>query len=71
MAIHCENNFASEGEDEQSKVYAEYEKLGLSASPFKKVKYFIPYSSDMSSKQSTYLSKNEVDEYISEDILSS
>lgn len=70
MAIHCENNFASEGEDERSKVYAEYEKLGLSASPFKKVKYFIPYSSDMSSKQSTYLSKNEVDEYISEDILS-
>lgn len=69
MAIDCENDFESEGEDERSRVFDEYNKLGLSASPFKKVKYYIPYASNMSAKQSTYLSKDEVDEYISEDKL--
>lgn len=67
MAIDCENDFATEGEEKRNKVFAEYEKLGLSASPFKKVKYYIPYSSDMSAKQSTYLSKDEVNDYIFED----
>ncbi|WP_419021704.1 ATP-binding protein [Holdemanella sp.] len=69
MAIDSKNDFIKEGEEEKNKVYAEYERLGLSASPFKKVNYYIPYSSDMSAKQSTYLTKDEIEDYISEDKL--
>lgn len=69
MAIDSENDFVKEGEEEKNRVNAEYERLGLSASPFKKVKYYIPYSSDMSAKQSTYLTKDEIEDYISEDKL--
>ena len=69
MAIDCENDFSKEGKEERNRVYAEYERLGLSVSPFKKVKYYIPYSSDMSAKQSTYLTINEIEDYISEDKL--
>lgn len=64
MAIDCPNDFAMEGTSERDRVYAEYDALGLSTEPFKKVKYYIPYSSDMSARQSTYLSKNDVEDYI-------
>lgn len=64
MAIDCPNDFATEGESEKNRVYAEYDALGLSTEPFKRVKYYIPYSSDLSARQSTYLSKNDVVEYI-------
>ena len=64
MAIDCPNDFATEGESEKNRVYAEYDALGLSTEPFKRVKYYIPYSSDLSARQSTYLSKNDVEEYI-------
>lgn len=64
MAIDSPNDFATEGTSERDRVYAEYDALGLSTEPFKKVKYYIPYSSDMSARQSTYLSKNDVEDYI-------
>jgi DNA helicase HerA-like ATPase len=43
----------------------EYEDLGISAEPFKLVKYFIPYSTENNVKQNTYLSKEEINNYIS------
>lgn len=64
MAIDCPNDFATEGTSERDRVYAEYDALGLSTEPFKRVKYYIPYSSDMSARQATYLSKNDVEDYI-------
>lgn len=58
MAIDkpCENI------DDQTK--HEYEKLKISYEPFKNVKYFIPYSVENNVKQNTYLSKNEINDYI-------
>lgn len=64
MAIDSANDFAEEGEDERNRVYEEYKKLELSTEPFKKVKYYIPFSSDMSAKQSTYLSLDDIENYI-------
>ena len=69
MAIDCENDFAKDGIEERNRVIKEYADIGLSADPFKKVKYYIPFSSDLSAKQSTYLSKEEIDDYIAEDKL--
>lgn len=34
---------------------ADYAKLGLSQTPFKKVKYYVPFFDSKSPKQSTYL----------------
>lgn len=70
MAIHCPNDFSDDNPGEKEKVYQEYKNLNLSNEPFKQVKYFIPYYSNSSAKQSTYLSKEDIEEYISEDILS-
>lgn len=66
MAIHSPNDFKDDSEGEKEKVYQEYKDLGLSIEPFKKVKYFIPYSSNSSAKQSTYLPKEDIEEYIRE-----
>lgn len=66
MAIHSPNDFSEEGEEEKKKVYNEYKNLNLSTEPFKKVKYFIPYSSPLSAKQSTYLPLEDIEEYIKE-----
>lgn len=66
MAIDCENDFATEGEEERNRVYEEYAKLGLTTSPFKKVHYYIPYSDTLSAKQATYLNKDDIADYISE-----
>lgn len=64
MAIHSPNDFKEDSEGEKERVYQEYKDLGLSTEPFKKVKYFIPYSSNSSAKQSTYLPKEDIEEYI-------
>lgn len=64
MAIDCQNHFSDEGEDERNRVYTEYEKLGLSTEPFRNVQYFIPYYSNMTEKRSTYLSKEDVEDYM-------
>jgi DNA helicase HerA-like ATPase len=68
MAIDRPNDF--EGKIElQDKTLAEYNNLGLSKEPFKKVKYFIPFSEPTSAKRSTYLDKDDVDFYIKADKL--
>lgn len=64
MAIDSENDFAEDGEEERQRVYAEYKSLGLSTVPFKQVHYYIPYYDSMSEKRSTYLTKEEVEDYI-------
>lgn len=69
MAIHCPNDFTDDNPGEKEKVYQEYKNLNLSNEPFKQVKYFIPYCNNNSAKQSTYLPKEDIDEYIDEDIL--
>lgn len=66
MAIHSPNDFKDDSDGEKERVYQEYKDLGLSTEPFKKVKYFIPYSSNSSAKQSTYLPKEDIEEYIRE-----
>jgi len=63
MAIDREN------EDLDSATIDEYNQLGLSTAPFKNVKYFVPYSSPNSAKQNTYLSKDDIDDYIENDQL--
>ena len=68
MAIHEKNNFDGKTKlrDETLKNYAE---MGLSTEPFKKVRYFIPFSEPTSAKRSTYLEKDDIDEYIKNDKL--
>lgn len=69
MAIDTENDFADDGESERQRVLDEYASLGLSGSPFKQVHYYIPYYSNMTEKRSTYLSKEDVADYMKEGIL--
>lgn len=66
MAIDRPNDFSTDGPDERLRTYAEYKALGLSTEPFKNVKYFIPYSSPLSPKQSTYLSADDVETYVAD-----
>ena len=66
MAIDRPNDFSEDPAGEQVRVYKEYKELGLNTEPFRQVKYFIPYSSELSAKQSTYLPKADVAEYIRE-----
>ena len=66
MAIDRPNDFSEDPVGEQQRVYKEYKELGLNTEPFRQVKYFIPYSSDLSAKQSTYIPKADVEEYIRE-----
>ena len=63
MAIDKPNDFGGNAEL-RDKVLAEYTTMGLTTEPFKKVKYFIPFSELTSAKRSTYLSSNEVESYI-------
>ena len=71
MAIHKENEFddVPNPDEERERVYKEYEQLSLSTSPFSNVRYFIPYSSNNSARQSTYLSKDYITEYVKSNIL--
>ncbi len=64
MAIDRPNDFSAEGPGERDRVLAEYDSLGLSTDPFKNVKYYIPYASSTSAKKSTYLTKDDIDNYI-------
>lgn len=66
MAIDSKNDFSEETSEERDKVYKEYHELGLSTEPFKQVQYFIPYYSNTSAKKSTYLSKDDIEEYIAD-----
>jgi len=69
MAIHRENEFKNEPQGEREKVYQEYKNMGLSTLPFRNVSYFVPYYSNTSVKQSTYLSREDVELYREEGIL--
>jgi len=69
MSIHKQNDFIGEPEGEKDRVFKAYTDLKLSPTPFKNVQYFIPYTEDTTSKQSTYLSRDEVAEYLEQDRL--
>jgi len=63
LSIDKANDF--DGNDEQkTKVLQEYADMGLSAKPFKKVRYFIPFSEPTSARRSTYLSRGDEALYI-------
>lgn len=64
MAIDRPNDFSEDGPEEKARVYQEYADMNLTTEPFKQVKYFIPFSSNSSAKQSTYLSRDDVAEYM-------
>lgn len=66
MAIDSENDFSEDDSGERDRVYQEYMELGLSTEPFKQVQYFIPYYSNMSERRSTYLPKDDVEDYIAD-----
>ena len=64
MAIDRPNDFSADSPRERERTLAEYKSLGLSTEPFNKVKYYIPYASNTSAKQSTYLTRDEIDNYL-------
>ena len=64
MAIDRPNDFAADRPGEKERTHDEYKNLGLTTEPFKNVKYYIPYSAATSAKQSTYLPKDDVENYI-------
>jgi DNA helicase HerA-like ATPase len=66
MAIDSPNEFTDEKNSVETKisVLAEYESLGLLPEPFKNVTYYIPFSDEQSSKQSSYLPKEDIENYI-------
>lgn len=69
MAIDTANDFEDDEEEERQRVLEEYASLGLSGQPFRQVHYYIPYYSNMTEKRSTYLSKEDVEDYIRDGIL--
>ena len=69
MAIDRPNDFNGDI-NERDKTFEEYKALGLSTSPFQQVHYYIPYSSNTSARQNTYLPRENVEEYIENDQLS-
>lgn len=64
MAIDKPNEFLHDAVGERERVYAEYKAMGLLARPFQNVSYYIPYTSASSSKLSTYLSREDVSDYM-------
>lgn len=71
LAIHEANDFA-EAENpaaERARVMSEYQAMELSGEPFSQVKYYIPYAQEGRARQSTYLGKNEQEEYEAQGIL--
>jgi len=68
MAIDKLNDF--DGNTElRNKTLKAYENINLLTEPFKKVRYFVPFSEPTSAKHSTYLDTNSVKEYINADKL--
>lgn len=66
MAIDRPNDFSSDPAGEKERTFKEYINLGLSTTPFQHVKYYIPYTSANTAKQSTYLPKDDIDNYVSD-----
>nr|DAM85814.1 MAG TPA: HerA helicase [Caudoviricetes sp.] len=66
LAIDQPNEFIHDTEGERNRVFAEYEAMGLTPHPFRNVSYYIPYSSVSSAKQSTYLSSEDIQEYLAD-----
>lgn len=66
MAIDRPNDFSNDEPGEKERTFAEYKDMNLSTEPFKNVTYYIPYASNTSVKQSTYLSKDDIELYIGE-----
>jgi len=64
MAIDRPNDFVTDKPGERECTLKEYRDLGLGTDPFKNVKYYIPFSSATSAKQSTYLTRDDVQNYI-------
>ncbi len=58
MAIDCPNV------DLDDSTKHEYDELGLTTQPFSQVKYYIPYYDSKGTKQSTYLSRDDVSSYV-------
>lgn len=69
MAIHRPNDFLDEGSEEKKRVLEEYKSLGLSTEPFKNVKYYIPYACSTSAKKNTYLSPDQINTYMGNNML--
>ena len=72
MAIHKSNDFDDSAEtptEKKNRVFKQYEDIGISPAPFKKVKYYIPYTVDTSAKENTYLPKKDIQDYLEDDIL--
>lgn len=68
MAIHKPNDFDGKS-DLRDKTLTDYADMGLTTEPFKKVRYFIPFSEPTSAKRSTYLDPDDIDADIKADIL--
>lgn len=66
MAIDRPNDFTNDEPGERERTFTAYEEMGLSVEPFKNVTYYIPYSSNTTAKQSTYLSKDDIELYMGE-----
>lgn len=64
MAIDRPNDFSNDRPGEKEKTHAEYAIMGLSTEPFKNVNYYIPYTVSTSAKRSTYLTKDDIENYI-------
>ncbi len=69
MSIHKPNDFVGQPKGEKERVYEDYKRLGLDPSPFTNVSYFIPYTAETTSKQSTYLSRSDVEDYLHQERL--
>ena len=71
MGIHLPNDFMEDGkntpeqaEDERKQVYAIYEKMGLSTTPFNHVQYLVPNGEIDRAASNTFLSETELADYI-------
>lgn len=66
LAIDQLNDFSDERNPEQARrdTLAQYEKLGLSAEPFKNVHYYYPYSIPETRHWNTYITPEEVEDNI-------
>lgn len=71
MAIHEPNDFSdcTNPQEAREQTYNEYETLHLSTEPFKKVKYYIPYSGEDSPRRNTYLPCELIEDYINQERL--
>lgn len=71
MGIHLPNDFMEDGkntpeqaEEERKQVFAIYEKLGLSTTPFNHVQYLVPNGEIDRPASNTFLSETELSDYI-------